>query len=332
MTKFLRAGGKWLAYGLVLVVIALVCGVTWLHWDASQPRDAWFEQRQGSLVRETVESGVTPFGQLTEQVVLESDSGLRVSIRTIRDPDQARPMSTMLVLGGHRTGSDAVDLFGDVGSRVVVGIDYPYDGPEKVRGVGQTLATIPVARQALLDTAPAVSLVVDWLLQQPWSDPDNIVIVGASLGVPFAASAAARDERITGVMLVHGAADNRLWLEAQLERRIDTGFLHYPLSVLLHWIAYGPVYDTSRNVGEIAPRPVVIVGAREDERTPAGQAELLYALARQPKCLRWTEGAHIEPGRSEIIAGLLRIADEEQGFLAGGKPENCQVALSRSVP
>jgi dienelactone hydrolase len=332
VNQFISVVGKWLAYGLLFIVVIFVSGLVWLRWDAYQPRDDYFDERLGHLVRETIESSDTSFGQLSEQVLLVSDSGLRVSIRTIRDPGITGPQATMIVLGGHRTGSDAVDLFGDVGTRVVVGVDYPYEGPEKVRGMRQTLATIPEARQALLDTPPAVSLVVDWLLQQPWSDPDNIVIVGASLGVPFAASAAARDERITGVMLVHGAADNRLWLEAQLERRIDTGFLHYPLSVLLHWIAYGPVYDTSRNVGEIAPRPVVIVGAREDERTPAGQAELLYALARQPKCLRWTEGAHIEPGRSEIIAGLLRIADEEQGFLAGGKPENCQVALSRSVP
>lgn len=263
---------------------------------------------------------MTPFGQLTERVVLESDTGLRVVARLIRDPRSTSPSPVLLVLGGHRTGSDAVDLFGDVGQRVVIGIDYPYDGPEKVRGVGQSLAAIPSARRAFLDTVPAVSLVLDWVIQQPWADRSRLVLIGASLGVPFAATSAALEPRIAGVLLVHGAADNRLWLEAQIARRIDTRALHYPLSVLLHWLAYGPVHDTPEHVAAISPRPLVIIGAREDERTPTGQTELLYALAGEPKRLRWTDGEHIEPDRPAIIAELLQIADEEMAFLAGSKP------------
>ena len=96
--------------------------------------------------------------------------------------------------------------------------------------------------------------------------------------------------------------------------------MHYPLSVLLHWIAYGPALDTSERIKGIAPRPVVIIGARNDERTPSGQAELLFELAGEPKRLRFTEGAHIEPDRSEIIEALLRIANEEMSFLTGVEP------------
>jgi len=33
-----------------------------------------------------------------------------------------------------------------------------------------------------------------------------------------------------------------------------------------------------------------------------------------PTWLGWTEGGHIEPDRSEIVAELLRIADEELPF------------------
>ena len=72
--------------------------------------------------------------------------------------------------------------------------------------------------------------------------------------------------------------------------------------------------NTAKNVAAIAPRPVLIIGARNDERTSAGQTEALFAAAREPKSLRWTEGRHIEPGRSEIVADLLRIADEELPF------------------
>ena len=135
----------------------------WLRWEPHLPRDGWFDERQGRLIDATVEQSTTPHGELTESVVLESDSGL------------------------------------------------------------------------------AVALVTDWIGQQAWADQQRIVVVGASLG------------------------------------------------------------------------------AREDERTPAGQAERLYELAGEPKRLRFTDGAHIEPDRVEIIAELLAMADEEMAFLTNAQ-------------
>ena len=122
--------------------------------------------------------------------------------------------------------------------------------------------------------------------------------------------AAARDARITGAVLVHGAADNPAWIEAQVARRNDVPVLVPAVATLVRWLAYGPTFDTAKNVALIAPRPVVIVGAREDERTPAGQTEALYAAAHEPKLLRWTSGRHVEPGRPEVLAELLAIADD----------------------
>jgi dienelactone hydrolase len=313
--KAFRIVRKLLVYTLLLLGVAICLALAWLRWESHRPRDQWFVERHGALSDVTADRVSTPHGQLTERLRLTSSSGLVVVARLIRDETFEGRLPVLVVLGGHRTGSDAVDLFGDVGQRAVVGVDYPYDGPEKVRGISQSLSAIPAARQAFLDTVPGVSLVIDWLATQPWVDAERIIVIGGSLGVPFAASAAAHDDRIAGVMLVHGAADNRLWLEAQIERRIDASLLHYPLSVVLHWLAYGPVHDTRRNVAKIAPRPLVIIGARDDERTPAGQTELLYELAGEPKRLRWTEGSHIEPDRTGIIEALLRIADEEMVFL-----------------
>ena len=310
---------KLLKYAVIAIVLVLVTSLTWLRWESHQPRTDYWLERHGQVVAVASEETTTPHGQLTETLTLGSDSGRQVLVRLIRDRQTNGKLPVLIVLGGHRTGSDAVDLFGYVGERVVIGVDYPYDGPEKVRGVRQTLSTIPLARQAFLDTVPAVSLVLDWVVEQPWADTDRIVIVGASLGVPFAAAAAARDPRIKGAVLVHGAADNRLWIEAQVARRVDTGIMHYPLSVVLHWLAYGPSLDTGQHIAGIAPRPVVIIGALHDERTPAGQTELLYELAGEPKRLRFTDSAHIEPDRPEIVAALLRMANEEMAFLTGGQ-------------
>ena len=308
--KFAALVRSALLYGAIVLVIAATTSLTWLRWESHQPRDDWFDARRGEIADVTVADSVTANGQLSAFVTLRSYTGLSVSFRVIRYPTET-PLPVLLVLGGHRTGSDAVELFGNVGQRAVVALDYPYDGPEKVRGLGAVAKAIPLARQAFLDTTPAVSLVVDWLLEEPWVDAGRLMIVGASLGVPFAATAAARDSRIKGAVLVHGAYDNRLWLETQVARRVDTKFLHWPLGTILYWLAYGPVLNTPERVARISPRPVLIIGARNDERTPAGQTELLFAAANEPKLLRWTDGRHIQPGRNEVVQELLRIADEE---------------------
>lgn len=304
-----------LMYFLLAVVLSVSLSLTWLRWDSGRPRDDWFDERQGQIETVAAHVSATRYEQRSESVRLISDSGLQVSFRVIRNAETNTPRPVLVVLGGHRTGSDAVELFGDVGRHSVVGVDYPYDGPDKVKGVMPVARAIPQARQAFLDTVPAVSLVLDWLVKQAWVDEHGIILIGASLGVPFAAAVASRDRRVSGLILVHGAADNRLWLESQVARRTDTRLLHYPLATVLYWLAYGPVFDTGRYVATLSPRPVLIVGARQDERTPAGQTELLFDVARDPKRLRYTDGQHIQPGRKEIIMELLHIADEELDFL-----------------
>jgi dienelactone hydrolase len=298
--------------------LVLAAALAWLRWEAGQPREQWFSERHGQMESAAVEGIDAGGNQEAAAVNIASDSGLAVDVRVIRDAAAGAPLPVLVVLGGHRTGSAAVELFGDVGDRAVVAIDYPYEGPQRIRGVGETLRAIPRIRQAFLDTPPAVSLVVDWLEEQPWVDTSRIVMVGASLGVPFAAAAAARDDRLSGLLLVHGAADNRLWLQENLSRRVDLHFLQPALATLLHWIVYGPVFETEEHVAAVSPRPVLIVGAREDERTPAGQTEVLYEAAREPKMLRWTEGRHLGPERNDIIEALLRIADEELPFFDPG--------------
>lgn len=300
-----------LLYVLLPATLLLAGSLIWLRWDAARPLSDYFVERHGTLDGATVlESANTP-SRTSEFVRLESTSGLQVSVRAIRGAGSAERLPVLIVLGGHRTGSQAVELFGEVGPRAVVALDYPYDGPEKIRGFSQALTAIPLARRAFIDTPPAVMLTIDWTLAQPWADPEQLVIIGASLGVPFAALTGAIDERLAGALLVHGAADNLGWAETQVARRVDTRFLHRPLATIIFWLAHGPSFDTAEHVARIAPRPVVIIGAREDERTAEGQTEALFAAAGEPKTLRWTEGRHIEPGRSGIIEELLQIADEE---------------------
>jgi len=150
----------------MVLVIAIV--LSWLRWDAGRPQELWFQERHGTLVSVAVAESNTHAGQASEFITLQSSSGLSVSLRTIRDVSKRGRLPVLLVLGGHRTGSDAVQLFGRVGNRAVVALDYPYDGADKIKGIVAISAAIPLVRQALLDTPPAISLVVDWLTDQSW--------------------------------------------------------------------------------------------------------------------------------------------------------------------
>jgi dienelactone hydrolase len=302
---------KGVAYVLAAFVVATVLLLAWLHWDASRPRADWWAARQGSLAGVAAERLPVEGSMLATAVRLRSDTGLEVGLRALRPAEPAGPLPVMIILGGHRTGRDAVELIGDVRGRAVLALDYPYDGPHRVRGLRQIVAALPEIREALLDAPPALSLALDWLYRQPWADRDRVVMIGVSLGVPFAAAAAARDPRFTALATVHGAADNRRWLEANLSRRIEAGIFQGSLATVLNWLAYGPAYDTPRHVAAVSPRPVLIIGAREDERVPAGATERLFEAAREPKTVRFTEGLHVGPGRSDIIDELLAIADEE---------------------
>lgn len=297
-------------------MVAVVTGMlllAWLRVESHRPQDSYMNKRQGALQDITISDRQARDDLVSEAVTLTSDSGLSVYARVLRSPT-ARDAPVLLILGGHRTGRDAVDLFSSVDNYAVVAMDYPYAGPERIRGVAQTLDALPLARRAFRDTPPAVSLMLDWLDQQPWAQTPR-VLIGASLGVPFAAKTAARDSRIDSVILVHGAADNERWLTVQVARRVDNTALHKPLGKLLHWLAYGPTFDTAKNVAHIAPRPVLVIGARRDERTPADEVQALFDAAQDPKQLRWTDGLHVEPGRTDVIDQMMQIAAEELSFL-----------------
>ncbi len=302
MKKALKAGALLIAGAVTFAGMFLVT----LWWDARQIKDDYFDTRKGTL---TIQD-VNPEG-IGEVARLQSDSGLAVQFRSLRPLDADNPVPVLLVLGGHRTGSKAVELFGQPAGFAIVAVDYPYDGPARIRGVPQALRHLPAMRRALLDIPPALSLLVDWLHTQAWAEKERIVLAGVSLGVPFATTAAARDERLSELWLVHGAADNRLWLQANIARRIDFRAMHFPLATILHWLANGPTFNTAARIADIAPRPVLIIGARDDERTPAGQTEKLFAAAREPRELRWTDGPHIEPGRRQVLDALLEIAVQE---------------------
>ena len=302
---------------LLGLVVPLVVVSGWLgHLSLPQPHH--FVRRVGGTVNAEVGPVEAHAGFIGQAVRLVADTGLSVDFRVVRPAGDERRLPLVILLGGHRTGRDAVDVVGDPGAMAVAALNYPYHGPERTRGFWQTLRTVPAVRQGLLDTPPAVTLALDWLIAQPWVDASRVELMGVSLGVPFVAVAGANDSRFSRVWLIHGGANNREWLASRLESRIKHDAARHAVAWFAHLLAYGPSFDTAEWVTKISPSRVVIIGAREDEQMPRESVEQLFAAAREPKQLQWSEGGHVRPHRVDIVRQLLAMV--RSGIEADGDP------------
>lgn len=310
-----------LAAAAAVLALCAAAVVLWIGHMRSEQGDYLLERR-GTIAAATRSGPVPhPDGYLDESVSLLAHNGLAVAMR-VRRPDSAAPerLPVLLLLGGHRTGKDAVEIAGAPRGVVYAAIDYPYAGSQRFDGIWEILRAIPAIQQAFLDTPPALSLALDWLLAQPWADPARTELVGVSLGVPFTTTAGALDERFRRVWLIHGAGDNRAWLDHNLREDFPGERLRDVMTEVFYTLIYGETFHTARRLREIPPRPAVVIAAREDERLPPEALTPLPAIAaREPAVdLLWTEGLHIEPDRPEVVRQLLdlvlvRVREEPPG-------------------
>jgi hypothetical protein len=291
---------------LVLLLALLALGLYWV--ELAVPKHDYFLERRGTLVRQDILEA-SENGVVRKTVQLESSTGLQVDMRLLRPataPGETLPV--IIVMGGEGTGKDAVDLVGAPKSVAYLALDYPYDGDQELDAFWESITAIPGIQQAFLDSPPAMSLAVDWAQQQPWFDPTGVELVGASLGVPFTAVAGAIDERFSRVWLLHGGAENLPWVMHLGRRYIENEFLRGIVARGALLLVYGSSFEAIDWIHEIAPRPLIIVSARNDDFVPAeAQAPFVAAAESEHIELVWTEGRHIRPTRQEELQQLLDV-------------------------
>ncbi len=299
---------KTLTWSLLALFLSVTAWGAWWLADHARPRHDVFAERRGhEITAHLDELHHEPGDFISQAVRLRADSGLVVDARVLRPAVQHAPLPVVVLLGGHRTGRNAVDLVGHPGAAVMVAIDYPYHGELRIDSAASFVRGIRDIQQALLDTPPAASLVLDWLARHDWADTGHAELVGVSFGVPFAAVAGALDPRFQRVWLIHGGAGNRGWIEHNLRDLVPQAWLRPMAAALLHLLVYGASFDTEDWVARIAPRPVVVIGARDDERLPEHKVENIYRAAGEPRELIWTEGGHVDPRRPDLVRMLLDI-------------------------
>lgn len=294
--------GKRIVIGILLVMV-FASGL--YAWHLATPQHDYLVARHGRLLIEDVKTGADA-GIVDELLHLESSSGLRVDAR-VRRPDSDERLPVLLMLGGHDTGKDAVDLVGTPEGVAFVAPDYPYYADHHPDGFWASMAIVDDIQAAFLDAPPALSLILDWLLKQPWVDPERVELIGVSLGVPFAAPAGALDQRFSRVWLMHGGGDNVSWVSHAGREHIENETLRRLVARTALLLVYGNTFDTVYWIEQTAPRPVILVMARDDDYVPPeAQRPLIEIAAREHVEVIWTEGMHIGPERTFELQQLLQ--------------------------
>ena len=214
-----------------------------------------------------------------------------------------RPL--VLLLGGHQAGREAARLIPDTRGHVVAAMSYPYRGQDRRLSPVAILRRAPAIRRAAFATPTAIQLALDWLVAQPWVHPARVEGVGASLGVPFMTVAAAHDTRIARLWLVHGAGQHYRLLSHNVRSLIR----HKPVRAVAKRAVFaymaGRHFSPDVWVGRVAPRPVVMINAAQDERLPRESIRALYDAAREPKELIWLPGKHVQRSRPDVVRALV---------------------------
>ena len=287
--------------GLVLAAVAIAWVLpSWLH-----PRD--FHAVRGDLAlvvwgdAEESEAGRLVSFDAWSQTELHVTGILRLP----PNAETVRPRYVSLILGGHRTGAKAARLLHLPPDHAVAAIDYPYRGATKWRLPGDAVVHGPAVLRAIRTTGPALSLAAAALAQHPAMRESKVILIGASLGAPFAAQAAAADSSFSALVLLYGFAD----LEHMFERTLSR--LEWPPAVRPAAVRLATHlvqdFEPVNHLRRLESMPVLLVNDVEDHFVPRQCVEALHRAALPGATFRLIESGHIRPKNEQLIAELTEL-------------------------
>ena len=297
MTKIPRWAG-WLAIPLLVFIAAAFMLDRALSFDA--PDEFW--RQKGELASAGLELLERDSLYDSYQLTLTSSAGYRLRGH-LRVPRAEGRWPGLVVIGGLRTGRMAAELITPPEPYVILGLDYPWEGPTELTW-WQFLRKLFAVRRAMLLTPSALFLAIDYLETRADVDSSSIVLAGASFGAQLVTVAGALDERAAYVLSIYGGGDYAALLRGNL--RLKPMWLRSLIAGAGGWLL-DPI-EPLHYVGLISPRPFVIINGFRDERIPTYSVAVLYETAREPKQLIWLDEGHISSRDEALLGRVLQAA------------------------
>jgi fermentation-respiration switch protein FrsA (DUF1100 family) len=286
---------------------ALLLAVLGAAWTASHLREdkrpVILDLARGLGEARVVERSATAASE-ARLVALANGRGEEIASVWIRRPQRlAADHRIVLVYSGEKTGRRILDLIPERDDVVLAAPQYPYERPH---GALEHLRWPYDLRRAAFATIAGGMLTVSHLERDEGLDSRRLLAIGASLGTPFAVIHAALDPRVPRVLIVHGGGDLPRVVRA-IETRRGRPWRAWIEGALAEVLLES--FEPLDYVAEIAPRELVVIGARGDHLFPAASTQALFDRARQPKSLRWTSGDHLRSTRTEALEEVLAEID-----------------------
>ena len=269
-----------------MVIFPMIAALLWLFVPRPPADIKRLTAHRGRIANVAASDSITAEDRILRTFEIESTTGLRVrGLASL--PRRNGRFPAVLLQGGLNTSSKALTFVPHPGNRVLASMEYPYRMPRRA-GFFTILRELPRMRESTDRAVSGLLLVLDYLESLPEVDANRTVIVGGSLGVPFACMAGAVEPRFEGVGLLFGGGDlirlvkARLPFRSKIPREVS-GLLLRP------WL--DPV-DPTRFVPRIAPRPVLLISGRQDTYIPKPCVDELHDAAREPKDIVWVDTPH----------------------------------------
>lgn len=279
------------------VVLAGGAALAAAIWWAS-PRDPERELRRHAPALSHVVR--TPAPQLGERVerwrIVTAAGDTSTGLWRAALPGAAQPW-TIVLLGGLRTGDRAALLLPDIEANVLA-MDWPWDGRRRMGAVA-IARRLPAIRRAVLRSPGVLALGLDAVAEQ--SDPDRIVLLGASLGVPPAVAALRLAPPPEALVLVDGGADLQRLLASGLRREGCPAILGRVLAAFAARLIH-PL-EPALHAGAAGDLRVLLINSEDDRMIPPGSIAALRASFPQAE-VRARRDQHLDPKRAESIAAL----------------------------
>jgi len=283
---------------VILILAVYITGEIYRSLDHTE----YFLERAGTLARSGERLAGEGSGHMNFEVTIESSTGIKTK-GFLKAPSGGGLHPALLVLGGVRTGRKTLEYIGYTRGIVMLALDYPYEGKTSDMSIWEFLSSVPRIRRAVLDTAPAARVAVDYLRQRDDVDPGRIIVIGGSLGAFFVPAHAAIDHRPAAAVMIYGAGDIQSILASSHDMpRAVAGPAGWLGAVLL-----SPV-EPLKYANLIAPRPVLMISGRNDERIPERCSRRLHEAASFPKTVLWIDAGHVTVREEEfhtLVSGLL---------------------------